>query len=1165
MRTRPLVAVAMVALLAPVSAPWASEADCAVILQGSGADWREARALIESFGGEIHHVLPPDAMVGRIPDVAWDALRRTPRDAGGARAWDPDALLLVRTSAESRAVLSRGGLSSRELSPESRAALEFLLPRPPLPPERDRTLRLNDDGTVGVLPPEAWETPALLPEDAFPGYARPEGIGNTWYHTGEYLAGDVAVTICRPESNGSASGDGINTENWTAGEVSYTLGELMAAMAKLQSDAPRGNLTFVYREEHAGGGVMGTVDCDYEAVKYGNFDSTVVLNVLGKLGYTQPTAWERMHEWVNGARTAWATDWAVGFFIVDNSAAGTGRASAYINGPTVWIFGGDTFKVYHHESGHSWGAWDEYATALQSPTSLGGYTQDVDANSAFKDGTGFFSGAGEGLSALMLDNIDYASPWTRGQVGIWDLDGDGVYEPLDVRPGVNIGIPSGPSWGPLQFAGVAWGGSLKVESGALASSDVTIGRISKVEWRMNGGPWQPANPQDGAFDSSWEQYIFVTPPLRNWGFVFEVRATDDYGNTTAEYARYDYSATGSPLANQGADAGASVSPPRGSTATTFFFDASASRDLEDGTSGLQYQWDFEGDLIWDTPLSPSPTATHTYPIPGIYFAQVAVLDRMGHGAGRPLLVQVAASDIPPFATFIADKGLAFASSPVPFTFDASGVWDGEDPTASLQVRWDFEGDGVWDTAWSTAKTVFHDYSIAYAVNPGQESGNTYLYSGCSVNGYAQSFTAATTSIGKAELYLSTNGTCATPGGTITVGLRSSLTGAWLTSLTVNQSVLNLGDWNLFDFPDATGLTVGNTYDLVALTSDQDLFWLADGTNPYAGGQHYYSFNGGSSWSTNTNYDHTFRIYDGALSTVPLTKSKAWRVRLEVMDSSGQTAQYVNHVAACGYDNPPSLGLSVVPPSGNTNTNFGFTATGSDPDYGTSWDGMLDYRWDVDGDGTYETEFSPTNACGHKYPRAGIYQATCEVRDRYHATARATLPLSVAPIAGGMGLTDRNGSVPPGNTDEREVDASLLVNGEPREMMLSENPSFTGVGWVPFSPLIVCELSAGAGSKTLYAKFRSGAGNESGSVWATILYAPVNPLLTVTPSGGDVRLSWGATGAFDYSVYYGSHPDFATYPPTQFTTSPTTGTTLDHLGALADGQTWYYAVETDPLP
>ncbi len=46
-----------------------------------------------------------------------------------------------------------------------------------------------------------------------------------------------------------------------------------------------------------------------------------------------------------------------------------------------------------------------------------------------------------------------------------------------------------------------------------------------------------------------------------------------------------------------------------------------------------------------------------------------------------------------------------------FTASASGSWDAEDPTASLEIRWDWEDDGLWDTAWSPAKEAQHQYPI----------------------------------------------------------------------------------------------------------------------------------------------------------------------------------------------------------------------------------------------------------------------------------------------------------------------------------------------------------------------------------------------------------------------------------------------------------------------
>ena len=538
MRSTILLACLLLLTLALSPAVFA-QGQQAVLLDGSGLSWRDARAIIEQYGGHPLHILPPNALIGDIPDGAVEALT-TPGNY--PFKWDASAVRVVSGAGEALRLLreeAQGSALNNHLSAESLSALRYLLPMAPVPLDKDGMHRVNPDGTVEILPPSAWELPPLLPEEDKPL----EGIGNTWYNTSDFLVGDVAVGIIRPESNGT---DGSNTENWTAQEVTDTLGYLMAGMAKVANQSPQGKVTFVYRTETYGGGVAGTVDSNYEAINYSNHNDTVVLHLLGQIGYTSATAWERRHEWVNDLRTDLSTDWAVGFFIVDDSAAGgTGRASAYINGPAVWIFSHNTASVYLHESGHTWGAWDEYhPDAAQSPTQFGGYYQEVNANSQYNDGTGYFSGAGESISATMINNIDYASPWSHGQWGTWDLDGDGRPEPVDTFPEVTLNAPSGTN--PLTFTGTAAVYASRVESGAYTTTNIAVHKISKVEWRMNGGPWQDAMPSDGSFNASTENFTFMTPLLQNGGIVVEARATDNFGNFTILPARRDAAISGAP-------------------------------------------------------------------------------------------------------------------------------------------------------------------------------------------------------------------------------------------------------------------------------------------------------------------------------------------------------------------------------------------------------------------------------------------------------------------------------------------------------------------------------------------------------------------------------------------------------------------------------------------
>ena len=924
---------------------------------------------------------------------------------------------------------------------------------------------------------ELESRPLLPPAPPDPRIAN--ALGTTFTNTSAFLAGDVAVGIIRPESTGVIDG---NTENWTDSEVTNSLAQVMAALDKLTNDSPRGKLTFVLRTESFGPGVAGTVSCDYEAIQHQNWTTSVVLNFLGKLGYTQANYYNRLREWDDDLRSDLGTDWAYGFIIVDNSGdTSQGRASAYLNGPGAWLFQSSSAKVYHHESGHVWGAQDEYhPDAGEPPTDRWGYMQEPNANSQFTSGSGFFGGAGEGIPALMIDNRDYASPWTRGAWGIWDLDGDGINDTQDTFPTVTLNTSTGTST--FTFTGSATATALKREDTVNFDADITINKIVLVEWRINGGPWQNATASDGAFNTSTENFTVTTAALRNGPYFFEARARDNFGNTTQNLPRVSVTASGSGVTNNVPAPALTVTPLLGSTTTAFAFSAAGSLDYED-SGNLQYRWDFENDGTYDTAFSATPTATQTYGSAGSKTATVEVRDQGGAVSTRSVTFTVSATNTTPTATFTVDKGSLFATATVVFNFDASSVSDGEDASSALQVRWDFDDDGVWDTAFSTTKTIAHDYAQGFAITASNETANTYLYSGNNVTGYAQGFVAGSTSIGKAELILQHNNDN-TAEGTCTVGIRSSLTGSYLTSVTRDQTSLTESDWNLFDFPDIT-VTNGAMYFLVMICSDGDIMWKASGTNPYAGGQHHFSFNAGTSWSTNGSFDHAFRVYDGVLSTIPLTKSKAWRVRMEVMDANAQTTQTVRDIWTNAYDTPPTVSLGSSALSGTTATTFNLTATGFDADSGTTWDGLLHYRWDVDGDGNYETQFATGNTRNATFTKAGVYQATVEVRDRYHATARASVNITVAPTSGATQI-----SISSGDNQTGPSNAALPVAPAVLVRDAGSNP-VSGV-------LVVFSVVSGGGKITNATQVTNGSGIATLGNWTLGASAGANSIQAQMP-------------------------------------------------------------------
>jgi len=138
------------------------------------------------------------------------------------------------------------------------------------------------------------------------------------------------------------------------------------------------------------------------------------------------------------------------------------------------------------------------------------------------------------------------------------------------------------------------------------------------------------------------------------------------------------------------------------------------------------------------------------------------------------------------------------------------------------------------------------------------------------------------------------------------------------------------------------------------------------------------------------------IYD----PLALPLSGQWHIRLEVRDSDGATAQTTRYVWANPYNHPPTASFTVSPTQGTESTAFHFDArSSSDPDLYTLWDGLLEYRWDWESDGTWDTEYDASFAMvDYIFPAAGTYTVTLGVRDRYHGIdeSRQTVVVIAAP-------------------------------------------------------------------------------------------------------------------------------------------------------------------------
>jgi hypothetical protein len=123
--------------------------------------------------------------------------------------------------------------------------------------------------------------------------------------------------------------------------------------------------------------------------------------------------------------------------------------------------------------------------------------------------------------------------FTRGQIGWWDSDRDSVPDVLDTCPETVLYAysPDPCSTFTPTYAGTCWVVPLpNLNPRGGERSDVTLNLVARVEHRVDGGLWEDAVPDDGAWDSQGEAYCFTTAPLSDGLHVIEARALNTVGN-----------------------------------------------------------------------------------------------------------------------------------------------------------------------------------------------------------------------------------------------------------------------------------------------------------------------------------------------------------------------------------------------------------------------------------------------------------------------------------------------------------------------------------------------------------------------------------------------------------------------------------------------------------
>ena len=494
------------------------------------------------------------------------------------------------------------------------------------------------------------------------------------YQPSAFLAGKVAVQIIFVESNGRYE---PSTKNWTVAQLSNIQNQIASGLSWWAAQLPNAHLNFDLTSQ--------VVSSGYEPTQHGlSTESQWVGDTLASMGITASNYFDQAYAADEALRRARGADWATNIFVVNSAGTAGGRfadghfAYAYINGPFMVVtsdagpYGTSQMApVVAHEFGHIFGALDQYAAAGVSCTQKSGYLSVPNTNSQSNNcGTKFSSIMLEPLSAYVGNLIDQSA---LGQLGYRDSDNDGIPDPLDTAPAlqVNISQPT-PGVRPVISGSVA-DQPYPSPTGEL----VTINPITRVEYRVDGGAWLPILPVDGVYNSVAEQINSVLP-LYDGQHAIELRATNQLG-ASSPVVRYENVT----VSGVGANPGYQMSAPKVSNITSINLALAA------------------------------PAGATVQISENAYFAGAAWVQ-----AQTALTTQISAQEGPHtlYARFRDSKGLESAPITVAVTLDCTpplgralllkeqgALWlqiqaqDGQTQITSMQITADQSGAGAWQT------------------------------------------------------------------------------------------------------------------------------------------------------------------------------------------------------------------------------------------------------------------------------------------------------------------------------------------------------------------------------------------------------------------------------------------------------------------------------------
>jgi Dockerin type I domain len=347
--------------------------------------------------------------------------------------------------------------------------------------------------------------------------------------TAEFMLGRVAVTPIFLESNGTKN---PNTENWTPENIQNVLNNINEGLQwwvdTLATLSTVHSLEFVVDPTYA----QTPVDTDYEPIsRISNDYSLWVQEFLVDEGYGSSIQ-SGIRAFNHDQRVKLDTDWSFSIFVVPSFNDVDGQFAAGGSFSRAFAFAGGLFEVvpstrpastFTHETGHMFWARDEYAGG-GSFFQRRGYYNTQNTNAADNTTPGFsqqpsIMASGGLLDTAYLNNVSPAS--TLAMIGWQDSDNDGIFDVLDVPLKLTGSGYYDSLTSTYKFTGSASVQTLPNLNTDGFKNDITINRITDIQYRLDGGAWQTFT-QPNVYVANLDLSIPVTSSTT----TIEIRAQD---------------------------------------------------------------------------------------------------------------------------------------------------------------------------------------------------------------------------------------------------------------------------------------------------------------------------------------------------------------------------------------------------------------------------------------------------------------------------------------------------------------------------------------------------------------------------------------------------------------------------------------------------------------